>query len=247
MECSWYVLGREPVKSLWIGDSLSIVEQICMKSFLFHGHPFILYVYGKKPNGLPKGVVIKEGNEILPESDIFYYSDGSNSPSGFSNRFRYKLLYDKGGWWVDSDVLCLKSLSPLSGIQFGLEDNPDVEYLANPAVMRFPRNHNIMRTCYELATESGKNLYWGQTGPRLFTEIIHQSNLTDLAHPSKVFHPIPWWEAEVPFDPERALETRERIKESYTLHLWNSKQNTFRKREDPLPINSFLYQFQQNL
>ena len=28
--------------------------------------------------------------------------------SGFSNFFRYKLLLERGGWWVDADMVCLR-------------------------------------------------------------------------------------------------------------------------------------------
>ena len=32
----------------------------------------------------------------------------SGSLAAFSNLFRYKLLLERGGWWVDTDVICLR-------------------------------------------------------------------------------------------------------------------------------------------
>lgn len=91
------------VQGLWIGGSLSIMERLSINSFLKNGYDYHLYTYGKVKN-VPKGTVIKDGNEILPESDIFRYKNGS--VSAFSNLFRFMLLYKKGGWWVDTDLMC---------------------------------------------------------------------------------------------------------------------------------------------
>ena len=40
---------------------------------------------------------------------MFFYTDALHvgSVAGFSNLFRYELLRRDGGWWVDTDVLCL--------------------------------------------------------------------------------------------------------------------------------------------
>jgi len=50
-----------------------------------------------------------DGNQIIPEHEAFTYKNGpgSGSYSAFSNLFRYKLLAQKGGWWIDMDMVCL--------------------------------------------------------------------------------------------------------------------------------------------
>ena len=94
------------VQGLWIGSPLSIMERLSIKSFLDNGHEYHLYTYDELKD-VPAGTVIKDGNEILPASAIFKYKDRP-SYSAFSNFFRYKLLLERGGWWVDTDVICLK-------------------------------------------------------------------------------------------------------------------------------------------
>ena len=74
------------IQSLWIGKSLSKLEILSMVSFIQNGHTYHLYTYEPVDN-VPEGVIIKDGNEILDKSEIFYYSNGS--PSAFSNLFRY--------------------------------------------------------------------------------------------------------------------------------------------------------------
>ena len=99
----------EPIiQSLWIGKSLSKLEQLSMKSFIDHGHIYHLYTYDNVEN-IPNGVIVKDGNDILSKDEIYTYKNGS--VSAFSNLFRFTLLYKKGGYWVDTDLICLKKFT----------------------------------------------------------------------------------------------------------------------------------------
>jgi hypothetical protein len=108
--------NNDIINSLWIGKHLSLIELLTIQSFLSNGHRFKLYVYEDLLTPLPEGCELADANEILPESAIFRYKNksqygqGKGSVSGFSDIFRYKMLFDKGGWWVDMDVTCLKYL-----------------------------------------------------------------------------------------------------------------------------------------
>jgi mannosyltransferase OCH1-like enzyme len=94
------------VQGLWIGSELSAMEEMSIASFLMNGHEYHLYVYQDVEN-VPTGTVVKDASEVLPSSMIFQYRD-FNSYAGFSNFFRYKLLLERGGWWVDTDMICLQ-------------------------------------------------------------------------------------------------------------------------------------------
>ena len=61
-----------------------------------------------KIKNVPKGIFVKDGNDILDKSEIFTYKNGSYS--AFSNLFRFTLLYKNGGYWADTDLICMKSL-----------------------------------------------------------------------------------------------------------------------------------------
>lgn len=97
------------IQGLWIGDKLSLMEQLSIQSFLKNQHEYHLYVYNDVKN-IPVGTTLMDGNKILPEKSIFTYQQGlgKGSYAGFSNFFRYMLLLKIGGWWVDTDVICLK-------------------------------------------------------------------------------------------------------------------------------------------
>ncbi len=108
----------DTVQGLWIGESLSPVEQLCIRSFLANGHDFHLYTY-QPLKGVPPGTVLRDANKILPESSIFTYQTGASlgSVAGFSNWFRYELLHRRGGWWADLDMVCLRKF-PEYGVLF---------------------------------------------------------------------------------------------------------------------------------
>ena len=94
------------IQGLWIGDKLTRFEYNSIKSYINQGYEYHLYTYGKVAN-IPDGVIIKDGNDILDEKYIFHY-EGSIAP--FSDLFRYKLLYDRGGIWTDCDIICINRL-----------------------------------------------------------------------------------------------------------------------------------------
>ena len=59
-----------------------------------NGHEYHLYVYEDVKN-VPAATTLRDGNEILPASEIFQYQ-GRPSYAGFANFFRYKLLLERG-------------------------------------------------------------------------------------------------------------------------------------------------------
>jgi len=87
------------IKALWIGESLSVIEQLALCSFLYHGHRVELFIYDDVAN-IPDGVIVRDGNEILGADKIFVYRKGQ-SYSGFANWFRYRMLHDEGGVRID--------------------------------------------------------------------------------------------------------------------------------------------------
>ena len=40
----------EKIQSLWIGNTLSNVEKLCINSYIKNGHEFDLYTYGEIDN-----------------------------------------------------------------------------------------------------------------------------------------------------------------------------------------------------
>lgn len=169
------------VHGLWIGNRLSQLELLCLHSFLFHGHEFHLWTYQPLETALPAGVIREDANRIIPENEVFAYRNrnqfghGKGSYAGFSDIFRYKLLLEKGGWWVDMDVLCL---SPLDFEEpYIFRTHHDFPVVGN--VMKCPAGSPLMKRCYERAVVEvdADNPDWNLP-IRILNEGIASLNLT---------------------------------------------------------------------
>ena len=129
--------NNRAVQGLWIGGRLTELERLCIRSFCANGHEFHLYHYDELQN-LPQvgGLRLMDGAEILPRTAIFRHSTGSLA--FFADHFRWELLRQRGGWWVDMDTVCLRPLDIADDVVFaGL----DYTLALNNAIIKLPRGH----------------------------------------------------------------------------------------------------------
>jgi hypothetical protein len=215
--------GREPFQTLWVGPRLSALERLSLTSFLDHGHDVHLYTY-ESVDGVPDGVRCFDAREILGEDRVFWYGaeagpDVVGGVSGFSELFRFKLLRDRGGWWFDADVVCLRPFDFRQSYCFALQD----ESLVNCALVHVPKNSKLMKALFQRAEAkvSNGNLKWLDIGPPLFTEVIAESGLEHFVLPAPVFYTVHWQHALTLFeeDPDGAWWSR--LDGPYSVHFWN--------------------------
>ena len=201
------------MQSLWIdmtGEGLGLFEVLSIKSFLRFGYKFHLYVYDMKMKNVPEGVELKDANDIIPESEIFEYEGGGIS--AFSNMFRYKLLYDKGGIWVDMDLVCLKPLELEEEYIFSSEN-----IMTNVGFIKVPAQMKFMNFCYNhilTIKKSPKKIAWGDLGPKLFAKFIKNAKLMNYVKEPYVFCPVG-------HDNYNDLLTFNNPNDSTCVHLWN--------------------------
>jgi len=151
------------VHGLWIGKRLSSLELLTIHSFLRHGHEFHLWLYDDLETPLPNGVILENAEEMLPRSRIFRKRDidpetgvGKLSLGLFSDLFRYKLLYEKGGWWVDMDVTCLRPFNFQTDYVF----HPHRVGVVNN-IVKCPARSILMKMTYEqVEREANENSPW---------------------------------------------------------------------------------------
>jgi len=206
------------VSALWIGPELSPVERACVQSFIAKGHRFNLYVYDDVAN-VPSACTLLDANGIVPRSAIFKHErgPGQNSLAGFSDLFRYKLLYERGGWWTDLDVFCLREVLPDQAIAIGRQD----AQLINGAILRFPPQHESMRLAYEESISRGASIDWAEIGPMLLTRFVREGHIAADVLPTAAFYPLHFSQFWAAFDPRRTAHLAQVIRESTCVHLWN--------------------------
>jgi hypothetical protein len=208
------------VQSLWVGSRLSVMEQLSIRSFLAHGHPFHLYAYSPL-SGVPDGATVLPGADILPESEIFCYNAkgfGRGSVAAFSNMFRYKLLLNRGGWWTDLDSICMKPLDFSADHVAGYDDGSNGVRRIASGMLKAPAGSPIMRHCLDACREVDRaRLAYGDTGPKLLNEPIRLKLAPIEIVGPEVFYPIHHWQV------WRLIQLSELPRACHAIHLWNSK------------------------
>lgn len=211
---------RHRFQSFWHGGPLSPYERFCLRSFIDWGHAVDLYTYDTSLV-VPAGVRVCDAAELITEDRVFVYQAegfGKGSPSAFSNFFRYTLLVEKGGWWIDTDVVCLTDRIPVDDEFFARQD---ADFVA-PGTMYFEPRHPVMLQCLEQAMKLGRNVKWGDTGPRLFTRVLEEHGCLDRAAAPSVCYPIHYSQAVEVLRPSRAADLAAQIDSALFLHVWNS-------------------------
>jgi len=199
------------------------MERLSIESFLSNGHPYHLYVYDSV-DGVPEGAVLKAAADILPREAIFKYPE-HDSYAGFSNNFSYKLLLDRGGYWADCDMVCLRPLDSTSPYVFPAQRSRAALPLVNHCLMKVPAGSEMMRRAYEIAASKNINtLTWGQTGPRLITQLVEELDLQRYVASPSVFCPIDYWRWSDVIGGRSLKRLRARLRISRrtcAVHFWN--------------------------
>lgn len=208
------------IQSLWIGTTLSKMEQLSLSSFVKNGHETHLYTYYDIDN-IPAGVIVKDGRDILPEDMIFKYKE-HNSFSGFSNYFRYKLITEKGGFWVDTDMVCLKPWDFSDPFIFCSEEvlplgqgNTHI----GSCVIKAPPGNVLTKNAYEICMgKKPEELVWGEIGPRLVKEMVEKYAMKSFVKAPDWFCPIAGCMWHLFLEPHVEFDFKET---THGLHLWN--------------------------
>ena len=207
------------VNCLWVGTSLRQIEIACLLSMLRAGHVVRLFSYGQ-PLNVPDGCEVVDANELIARENFLFYRY-TNSPALGANVFRYKILQQGLGLWLDLDVLVLKPIPVPTDYLFGLQDPTAI----NNAVLYLPQNSILLQRLLSYVEDPfvvppffpmkaraklyakkllGRprhvsDLNWGVFGPHAITHFAKKLRLFDKACPPEVFYPVHHSQAHGPF------------------------------------------------
>jgi len=238
----------EAVFSLWVGKRLSLLERLCAKSHLANGHAFELYTYGDT-GGIPDGVRVLPAQDILPPDQIDRYmlrykphvhgaelgrsGEFKGFVTPFSDLFRLKALAERGGTWVDLDIVCLAPF-PQRHLLASERQRDGARKIAN-SVMRIPAGFAAEMFGRALRFDPA-SLRHEDIGSRMISPAVAEFGLEADVAPPDCFCPVDWW------------DWRRLIRDDFALpagtigvHLWNSQWLLGNADKDRLYPDTTLY------
>ncbi|WP_439273454.1 hypothetical protein [Pseudochrobactrum sp. HB0163] len=228
------------VNTVWIGNELGTVHAACLRSFVRHGHDVVLHAYGR-PHDTPEGVRLFDASKLMKEDEIVLHKK-TNSLTLASDRYRYRILREGMGLYVDCDIYCVRPFIE-SDYAFGWHSDDTI----NNAVLNAPQGSAFLQQVLSASEDlyfippwfkKHKAAYarlrkalgipmhisrhkWGTIGPSLITHCARQCNLLDKVSAIDVFYPLHWDQLDLLY--ERGLSVAD-LTTSRTLgvHLYNS-------------------------
>lgn len=216
------------VQCLWIGSKLSTIERLSLQSFITNGHTLHLYTY-TDITGVPQEAVVKDASEIIPADKLFL--DDRGTVASFADWFRYKLLYEKGGWWIDTDAICLRYFNVRSQYCFSTEwrYQDRQAYMVNNGFIKSPPGAPFLADLLGyIESQSHAHVRWGDFGPRLITDVLRNYDSGRYICEPDRFCPVNWDEMHKLINGAE-ITLRD---DCYAIHLWNDMWKRYNLNKD---------------
>ncbi len=233
-------MKTQTISGLWVGETFPLMAELCIRSFLDHGHRFQLFTYNDYDN-IPEGAIVRDAREILPEDVVFQHENGSLAP--FADWFRSEFLVREGGFWTDLDVVCLSDEFPDTMPWFCAQEPG----LVAVGVIAFPPRHPLMEALRSLAedpassapwdspeevqarkffsesvpdvVERRRKVPWGHCGPEGFTRGLKHFGLLEQAAGSSRLYPLHYTVWRKCYNGDCRLRSPD-LSNAWAIHLW---------------------------
>lgn len=246
------------IASLWVGEELSWLEQLCLKSFHDHGHDVVLFTYDEV-KGIPEGVRQRDANDILPSDNIIRHAK-TGSPAYHADVFRLHMLYQTDYVWADTDAFCCQPWK-LKGKHFHGWIS-DEKPLVNNGVLRLPKTSKTLKAMMKFTSDEypippwysdakqadlqarkdrgdGEHvslLPWGVWGPDALTWFLKDTGEIKHSKPGHVIYPVPFKNAGVTLNPNRRDQAKKLIlDDTLSIHFWGRRFRNIAAKYDGVP------------
>ena len=211
------------------------------------GHPVRVWSYSPQKLGflLPLGIEVRPAEDVMPR-DLFQRIVAGSEIRYFSDIFRYAVLYEHGGLWMDTDVILLRPF-PFRGDYFlnlqwrGAHQG---HFICGNVMFAMPHSRHL-RSLYETSIDrcfqsGGKK--FGDIGPKLLSDYVMSdagSELRDWLFSPMLFNSIDWTEVEKFNQPLGELADYLNDERVFGVHLWNARTNA-QSRDESSSLISLL-------
>ncbi|MDT8856105.1 hypothetical protein RNZ50_13985 [Paracoccaceae bacterium Fryx2] len=231
------------IGALWIGGSLSFLEQLCLKSFVDAGQQVTLFTYEGVTNA-PDGVALEDAAAILPQTG-FLRHERTGSPALHSDVFRYHLLAKRDRMiWADTDAYCVKPFTTPTGHFHAWESETGINggVLGLPqdsatlaALLAFTRDEFAVPDWYDedycaklrALRDAGTPLHvseqpWGVWGPHALTHFLKQTGEVRHTLPRAALYPFAYEDRRLMLRP--GVEVSDYVTdETFSIHFYGRR------------------------
>lgn len=244
---------RRPVASLWIGEKLHYLNQLCLLSHVRQGHPTTLFCTDTVTNA-PEGVILRPATDIMSiDMDIVEQT----SASFLSNVFRYKMIQKTDAIWIDCDAFCHK---PFPDEMEHIYAGHGFRGALNCGVVYIPPKGELMAMLLDYYDNLPDAPPWFNDrqrrrirkfeglpkpvqiynaertafGPQAFTWFARQSGDYDRALTPDYLYPVPFQLNDVFYDPYGRVEGHF-TDNTLSVHLYTNGTRPWWRKNPPLP------------
>jgi hypothetical protein len=215
------------------------MQLLSIRSFLTWGYQYDLYTYDPTL-AVPPGVRLRPAGKLVRREEVFTLRGAgrfSGSYAAFSNLFRYRLLFERGGWWADLDMICLRPLDFEDVWVFAAQRRRSGEVTTSSCLIKAQAQSDLIGACLEKAqSHPTRESEWGAIGPGLLDREMHSHGLGRFRRSPETFCPVDWWCA------ADLLKPGEIPRNSVNIHLWNEVWRQAGWPCDPVCHPNTLYQ-----
>jgi hypothetical protein len=211
------------------------------------GHPVRVWSYAphKLEFLLPHGIEIRAADDVIPRG-MFERIVAGSEIRYFSDIFRYAVLYEHGGLWMDTDVMLLRPFPFRGDYFFNLQwrSGNKNHFICGNVMYAKPHSHhlrNLYKASLERFSASGGKAF-GEIGPKLLSEYFTSNagaGLQDWLFSPMLFNSIDWTEIDRFSLPLTELAEYLNDDRVFGIHLWNA-QKSAASRPDGASLISLL-------
>jgi len=211
-----------------------------MTSMRAAGHSVRLWTYS--PHRLAflraHGVELCVADDVVPRS-LFETIVANSEIRCFSDIFRYAVLYEHGGLWMDCDVILLRPF-PFRGdcfLNLQWRGGHAGHFICGNVMYTEPLSRHF-RALYEKSIDivfTAHGRKFGAVGPELLSDYVASAEgapLRECVFGPMFFNPIDWTETACFEKPMRELADYLTDERTFGIHLWTARNAAPAKRTD---------------
>jgi hypothetical protein len=191
----------QTLRTFWHGGPIGPYQLLCLRSFVDRGHRVEIFSFEPIAE-LPDWLVREDAADIVPSTRVLRYLPDQRRFAIHADLFRHALLHRLGGWWIDPDVVLLRTELPTADLFFV---GPTEFDAISTAALKFPAGHPVLTDALVHATSFEDSVDdWERAGASLLTQSIASNRLFEARRPSEWVNPLTWFDALRLFDPSQA-------------------------------------------